>query len=118
MPFRTAITYILNEETEDPKNSELSVNSSHARKAVTFRFAEYGKSLITIRIGTRFVSQREWAPPPNPCFRENRWALKSGLGPCYLRSSRNMRLRSHGTGRIFDRLKIRAIRCSVHTEPR
>ena len=97
MPFRTAITYKLNEETEDPKNSQLSVNSSHARKANTFRFAEYGKSLITIRFGTRFVSPREWAPP--------RWALKSGLGPCYLRSSRNMRLRSHGTGRIFDRLR-------------
>lgn len=26
-------------------------------------------------------------------------------------------LRLHGTGRIFDHLKIRALRCSVHTEP-
>ena len=36
MPLRTAITHTLNEETEDPKNSQLSVNSSHARKADTF----------------------------------------------------------------------------------
>ena len=28
------------------------------------------------------------------------------------------RLRSHGTGRIFYRLKIRPFRSSVHTEPR
>ena len=37
-PFKTAIAHTLNEETEDPKNSlnkELSVNSSHARKADT-----------------------------------------------------------------------------------
>ena len=33
------------------------------------------------------MSPREWAPPPNPCFRENRWALKSGSGLCYLRLS-------------------------------
>ena len=65
-PFRTVITHTLNEETEDPKNSQLSVNG---RKADT-----------------------------------------SG--------SRNMRLRSQGTRRIFDRLKIRVIRCSVDTEPR
>ena len=37
-PFKTAIAHTLNKETEDPKNSlnkELSVNSSHARKADT-----------------------------------------------------------------------------------
>ena len=37
-PFKTAIAHTLNEETEDPKNSlnkELSVHSSHARKADT-----------------------------------------------------------------------------------
>ena len=60
MPFRTDITHTLNEETEDPKNSRLSANSSHARNADTSR------------------------------------------------------LRSHGTERIFDGLKIRTIRCSVH----
>ena len=30
-----------------------------------------------------FVGPREWAPPPNPCFRENRWALRYGIGACY-----------------------------------
>ena len=29
---------------------------------------------------------------------------------------RNVGLRSHGTGRIFDRLKIHAFRCSAHAE--
>ena len=60
---------------------------------IFFCFRHAGESLISSqklnnkRTGTRSVSPREYAPPPKPCFRENRWALKSGVGPCYLRSS-------------------------------
>ena len=31
--------------------------------------------------------------------------------------TRKIRLRSHDNGRIFDRLKFRVVRGSVHTEP-
>ena len=65
------------------------------------------KSLITMT-GTRFVSPQKLAPPPNPCFRQNRWALKSGSSPCYLRSSVVLigKMRSSATS-VSDPISIR-----------
>ena len=36
-----------------------------------------------------FMSPRDWAPHPNPCFHKNRWTPQPRWGHCYLRSSVN-----------------------------
>ena len=55
-------------------------NEAKPKQRKSFDNKDWNQVCEPARMGT---------PPPKPCFRENRWALKPGLVPCYLRPYQN-----------------------------